>query len=146
MTCSELKSHLVDYTLGELSPELEIRVNEHLAVCKKCSVLLKQIGDTVSGFEGSARFKPTPGVYTRIAEKITVLKPEPSRFLGMPKSMVFAFGAFMLGIVLTKSIDAIIISTRRVSGIEVRQEAPRRVPFSDTVEFYSVPAKNLARI
>ena len=36
MKCPEIENHLADYILGELCPELEIQVNEHLAVCEKC--------------------------------------------------------------------------------------------------------------
>jgi hypothetical protein len=52
----------------------------------------------------------------------------------------------MLGIVMTKAIDSLFVSVERTSPVEVKQEQLRPAPFSDTVEFYSVPAKNLARI
>ncbi|MGB7054940.1 MAG: zf-HC2 domain-containing protein [bacterium] len=146
MNCSEAKKYLTDYVLEELDPELQIQVNEHLAICKKCAGQVLQTAAVIDSFKDSARFKPTPGVYGRITDQIRVPKPERSRIFGMPRSLVFALGAFLFGIVVTRSIDFIIMNVREPSSIEVRQEAPRKVPFSDTVEFYSVPAKNLARI
>ena len=146
MKCSEMKNYLVDYVLEELDSELQIQVNEHLAICKKCRGEILQTEAVIDSFKDSARFKPTPGVYGKISEQIRVAKPERPRIFGMPRSLVFALGAFLFGIVVTRSIDAIIVNVREPSSIEVRQEAPRKVPFSDTVEFYSVPAKNLARI
>ncbi|KPL12849.1 hypothetical protein AMJ74_06030 [candidate division WOR_3 bacterium SM1_77] len=146
MKCSEMKNYLIDYVLEELDSELQIQVNEHLAICKKCRGEILQTEAVIDSFKDSARFKPTPGVYGKISEQIRVAKPERPRIFGMPRSLVFALGAFLFGIVVTRSIDAIIVNVREPSSIEVRQEAPRKVPFSDTVEFYSVPAKNLARI
>ena len=146
MTCRETKSNLIDHALGELPAEVEIQVNEHLSVCQRCRAEFQEIGKTIGGIEEGERFKPAAGVYRRISDGIIAPKPNPSRVFGIPKSLVFAFGAFLLGIVLTRSIETVIISSRRAPEIEVRQQQPQKVPFSDTVEFYSVPAKNLARI
>lgn len=146
MKCAKIKNLLFDYVLEELAPELQIQVNEHLAICEKCSNEVKRIEALIKDFKDSERFKPVSNIYGRIARQIRVPKAERARFFGMPRSVVFAFAAFLLGIVITRSIDAIIMNIRVPSRIEVRQETPRKTPFSDTVEFYSVPAKNLARI
>ncbi len=145
MRCSDLKGHFVDYALGELAPEIEIQVNEHLAVCERCRVEYGPIEETINSLEGARRFAPPPSTFKRITARIPVPRQTYPRFFGIPKSLVFAFGAFFLGIILTRSIDSIIVGSRRKPDIEVRQEMPRKIPFSDTVEFYSVPAKNLAR-
>ncbi|MGD9380695.1 MAG: zf-HC2 domain-containing protein [candidate division WOR-3 bacterium] len=146
MNCADTKKHLIDYVLEELDPELQIQVNEHLAVCEKCRAGAAETERTVDEFKESARFKPASDVYRDIAERIVKPKPSRTRLLGIPKSLVFALGAFLLGIIMTRSIDTVIRNRAQPSRIEVRQEVPRIAPFSDTVEFYSVPAKNLARI
>jgi anti-sigma factor RsiW len=146
MKCLEISDYLIDYVLEELNPELQIQVNEHLAICKKCQAEVQQTQGFIDNFRGTARFEPTSEVYKKIAEQVRMPKPEHRRLFGIPRNFVFAFGTFLLGIVLTRSIDLFIVNARRPSRIEARQEAPRNMPFSDTVEFYSVPAKNLARI
>jgi len=146
MKCSEIENHVTDYVLEELAPELQIQVNEHLAICDKCRGEVQHTEAVIAAFRDSARFRPAPDVYGRIAEQVRAPKSERARLFGLPRSLVFAFGAFLLGIVITRSVDSIIMNIREPSGIEVRQEPPRKTPFSDTVEFYSVPAKNLARI
>jgi len=146
MNCSEIKNYVIDYVIEELDPDLQIQVNEHLAICEKCRSEVQQTELAIDGFKDATRFKPATDVYRKIAEQIEVPRSKRPRLLGMPRNLVYAFGAFVLGIVITRSVDNIILGVRGPSRIEVRQESPRRVPFSDTVEFYSVPAKNLARI
>ncbi|KPK64727.1 hypothetical protein AMJ83_00605 [candidate division WOR_3 bacterium SM23_42] len=146
MKCNEIENLQLDYVLEELTPELKIQVNEHLAICEKCSNEVKQTEALIKGFKDSERFNPASNVYGRISRQISVPEPKRVRFLGMPRSVVFAFAAFVLGIVITRSTDTIIMNIRAPSRTEVRQETPRKTPFSDTVEFYSVPAKNLARL
>ena len=146
MNCAEIKHYLIDYVLEELDPELQIQVNEHLAICKKCRGEVRQTEVVIDGLRNSVRFKPATDVYRRIAEQIEIPQPKRPRLLGMPRNLVYALGAFILGVVVTRSVDGVILHIREPARIEVRQESPRKVPFSDTIEFYSVPAKNLARI
>ena len=146
MHCGDMKEYLIDHILEELDPELQIQVNEHLAVCEKCRAEAAETERMVDGFKESARFRPVPGIYGDIAEQIRKPKPVRARLFGVPKSLAFALGAFLLGIIVTRSFETVINSRIEPSRIEVRQEVPRVAPFSDTVEFYSVPAKNLARI
>ena len=146
MNCSEIKEYLLDHILEELDPELQIQINEHLAVCGQCRTEAAATERLVDGFAASARFEPVPDVYRDIAGRIGKKQPSRAKLFGIPRSFVFALGAFMLGIIVTRSVDTIVRNRTEPSGIEVRQELPRKVPFSDTVEFYSVPAKHLARI
>lgn len=146
MRCNEINKHLADFVLEELPPEFQIVINEHLAVCEECRGEAGRVEATISGFNNSVRFKPSSSVYRRIQNQLPVKKPIPTRLLGFPRGMVYAFGAFLLGIVLTKSIDTFAAKNVEPLRIEVKQEPSRRGPFSDTVEFYAVPAKNLARI
>jgi anti-sigma factor RsiW len=146
MKCSEMSDYFADYVLGELAPELEIQMNEHLAICEECRGELKKTESVVDGFRDSVKFEPSRDISGKIKKQIRIEMPERPRIFGMPRSLAFVLGAFLLGVVMTKSIDNIITKVRQPSGMEVRQETPGRVPFPDTVEFYSVPAKNLASI
>jgi anti-sigma factor RsiW len=146
MKCTEISKHMLDNVLEELSPELQIQVNEHFATCEKCRIEAGQVEATVSAFKGSAKFEPSTEVYNKIRNQLRVKKPTSTRLLGVPRSLVYAFGAFLLGVTMTRSIDTLMTKTAKQVRIEARQETPRRVPFSDTVEFYAVPAKNLARL
>lgn len=146
MNCTEIKDYFFDYVLGEIDPELQIQVNEHLAVCERCRGEVMKTEALIDDLKSASRFKPAPDIYGSIPARIRAPRSTHPRLIGIPRSVVFALGSFLLGIVLTRSIDTMIVNTRRTQRIEVRKEAPRKVPFSDTVEFYSVPAKNLARI
>jgi predicted anti-sigma-YlaC factor YlaD len=145
MKCIEIRECLFDHILGELDPEVEIQVNEHLAVCEVCRREFGKAESVVRSLRKGKPFEPAPAVYGRIAGSLTASRRQRTRLLGMPRSLVFALGAFLFGVVLTRSIDTVATIGRRPARIEVRQEEPRISPFSDTVEFYSVPAKNLAR-
>jgi anti-sigma factor RsiW len=146
MKCPEIENHLADYILGELCPELEIQVNEHLAVCEKCRGEARKTESLIDSFRDSVKFVPPQGVYDKIREQIKVREPQRTRNMGMPRRLVFAFGAFLLGVVMTRAVEEIAANAGQSVKIEVRHEKPSRMPSSDTVEFYSVPAKNLASI
>lgn len=144
--CSEITNHLVDYVLAELEPEVEIQVNDHLAVCEACRFELQRRESIIEGFRNSAKYRPSSDLYSKIAGRFKVRESQRGRLLGVPRSLVFAFGAFVLGVVITSSIDRVIANVNRTSRMESWQQIPDTIPFSDTVEFYSVPAKNLASI
>ncbi len=146
MKCTEIRECLFDHVLRELSPDVEIKVNEHLAICKECTREFNKAESVVSNLRRYTRYKPSPVVYDRIAGSLTAPRRARAKLLGIPKGFVFALGAFLFGVVLTKSLDTVTNSQHRPSTIDVRYEEPRRSPFSDTVEFYAAPARNLARI
>ncbi|MDH4210203.1 MAG: hypothetical protein OEV79_01990 [candidate division WOR-3 bacterium] len=146
MKCTEISKYMLDNVLEELPAELQIQVNEHIATCQKCHAEMRHVEATVSAFKNSARFRPSPDIYAKIRSQLRVQKPRSARLLGVPRSLVYAFGAFLLGVTMTRSIDTFVTKNAEPVRIEVRQETPQRGPFSDTVEFYAVPAKNLARI
>ncbi|UCG29825.1 MAG: zf-HC2 domain-containing protein [candidate division WOR-3 bacterium] len=146
MKCSEIDNYIVDHVLDELSPELQIQVNEHLAVCKGCLAEAERAKAVISDFKNAARFVPAPGTFRKIVKQVQLQKPQRARFFGLPRGLVYSFAAFLFGVVITKSIDRVISGTVQPVRIEVRQEIPRGTPYSDTVEFYAAPAKNLARI
>ena len=146
MKCQETKKHLFDYVLEEIPPELQIQINEHLATCVKCRAEFDRIETTVSAFKSLGTFKPSPEIFVRVRDQVPLKKPRSARIFGFPRSLVFAFGAFLLGVVMTRSLDTFMTLNERPVQIEVREERLREVPYSDTVEFYAAPARNLARI
>ena len=146
MKCQETKKHLLDYVLEELPPELQIQINEHLATCAKCRAESDRIETTVSAFKNSVTFNPSPEIFARVRDQVPLKKPRSARLFGVPRSLVYAFGAFLLGIVMTRSMDTFVTWYEQPVQIEVREEKLREVPYSDTVEFYAAPARNLARI
>ena len=100
MKCSQIKNHIIDYVLNELDPERQIKVNEHLAICSRCRDELQRTEAMIDGFRGATRFEPTPAVFGKITEQITVPRPKRTRFLGMPRSLVYTFAAFIFGVVI----------------------------------------------
>ncbi len=146
MKCSEIRDHLFDHAMGELTPEIEIQVNGHLTVCGECREELQKIEAIATTMGNAARFSPAPRSYARIAEQLRTPRRQAARLFGFDRNLVFALGAFLFGIVLTRSVDTVAAHTRQPVRMEVRQDEPGRTPFADTVEFYAVPARNLARI
>jgi hypothetical protein len=146
MRCKETREYLVDFILDELLPELQILINEHLTVCEECRGEASRIEATVMGLENSIGFKPSSDVYRKIQDQLPVRRPIRTRILGLPRGLAYTFGAFLMGVILTKSIDTFTTKTTEPLRVEVEQEPSRKGPFSDTVEFYAVPARNLARI
>ena len=144
MRCSETREYMFDQAAGELPPEVEIHVNEHLAACDECRAEAQKFEAVAQAMGNAARFSPEPLLYGRIAEQLTRRRKR-ARLFGLDRNLAFALGAFLFGVILTRSIDAVVARTSQPARIEVRQEEPGRTPFPDTIEFYAVPARNLAR-
>jgi hypothetical protein len=146
MDCAEFRGFYDDYILNELEPQKEMQINEHLLECEPCRKEISEREKIIDLFRKSRRFSPPVKLYRRIADGIGVVHKERRPLFGLPKGLVYATAAFVLGIVMTRAIDSLFLRVERASPVEVRQEQLKPMPFSDTVEFYSVPAKNLARI
>lgn len=146
MKCAEFRELYDDYILHELEPEIEMQINEHLLECESCRTEIAEREKIVDLFRGSQKFSPPATLYRRITDGIGVLRKERRPLFGLSRGLVYAAAAFVLGIVITRAVDSLLVTVERTSPVEVKQEQQRPMPFSDTVEFYSVPAKNLARI
>jgi len=146
MDCREIKRYLEDYIFGELDPIIEIQINAHLAECQQCSKDCEEKEKLINTFRESHRFAVPRDAYKRMQRGISVSKREKRFVWVFPKSLVFATAAFLLGIVLMRTIDVFILSLEERQKVEVRYEPLQREPFTDTVQFYTVPVKNLARI
>ncbi len=146
MKCNEVIKHLNDFVLEELDQETEIQVNEHCAQCDTCQKALTERYAVADLLRGSERFEPPAHLYRRVKRNVYVPKKEKPVFWGIPRSFVYAVAMFSLGVAVMRAIDVYVMSIQPAAKIEARTEPLRLEQRSDTVEFYSVPAENLARI
>ena len=144
MKCIDIKPYLFDFVVGELDPDIEIQVHEHLGDCSSCRSFVEELEAVTSPLKISTRFEPAPGVYRRVR---TVLpRKRPRRvFSWLPVSAGYALAAFLLGAAITHTADTIALRSERAVEREIQYEPPGRMPYADTVEFYTVPVKNLVR-
>lgn len=146
MNCREIRKYLDDYILGELDSDTEIQMNEHMSECKECA---EELTKREAGFDivkSSAKFEPSAETFRRIKRQIFVQRKQRRLLWIFPKSFVYAAAAFLLGIVLMKSLDVLFLKPEQSPRVEIKYETRHEEPFIDTVEFYYAPAKNLARI
>ena len=143
MKCTEAKPFLFDFIMEELEPDIEIRIHEHLSDCAACRAAVQEIEAVASRLQSPARFAPDPGVWRRIRDTLP-RKRKPKIFSWLPVSAGYALAAFLLGAVIMHTADNLFLGDRTTEK-EVRYEPPSKMPYADTVEFYTVPVKNLAR-
>ncbi len=146
MDCKEIKEYFDDYILGELDPTIEIQIHGHLEECRKCQKNIEEREMFINQFRDSHKFRPSENAYRRIRSTILVPEKEKRLVWALPKKFVYAAAAFLLGIVLMRAIDVLIFPIEERPKAEVKYEPLRKEPYSDTVQFYFVPAKNLAKI
>ncbi len=146
MKCKEMQKYFDDYILGELGSAIEMQMNEHLAECKKCQKILEDKEAVLDVFRNTQKFEPGAGTYGRIKKRIVMQKKPRGLFWVFPKSLVYVAASFVLGLVLMRTVDIIMLQRVKNPQVEMRYEPSRKEPFSDTVQFYSAPPKNLARI
>ena len=146
MKCQDIRSSLDDYILGELDADTEIQMNEHMSECKECAEELTKREAAFNIVKSSAKFEPSAEPFRRIKRQIFIHRKQPRLFRIFPKSFVYAAAAFLLGVVLMRSLDALLLKPEQSPRVETKYETRHEEPFVDTVEFYHAPAKNLARI
>ncbi len=143
MKCTEIKPYLFDFVMDEVDPNTEIQIHEHLNECTACRAYVSEIEAVASRLQSPTRFAPAPGAYRRIRDALPRKKKQ-KIFSWLPVSAGYALAAFLLGAVIMHTADNIMLRERAAEK-EVRYEPPSRMPYADTVEFYTVPVKNLAR-
>lgn len=149
MNCEDIRKYIDDYILGELEPDIEIQINEHLIACVACKKNIEEKEAEINIFKKSRKFLPPKGLYSRVRSEVMPIKKEKKVSLwlwNLSKRLVYAVAVFFLGMVIMRTIDILYLKTKQKSKVEVKYETKYRVPFSDTVQFYSAPPKNLARI
>ncbi len=146
MDCKEIQKYFDDYILDELDSVIEIQVNEHLTECDNCQKELGEKEAVMNLLKDSQKFEPSNEVYNRISSKIRVPVKEKKIIWGLPKSLIYATAAFIFGIVVMRTADILFFPIEEPPKAEIKYAPVRKEPFSDTVQFYSVPVKNLAKI
>jgi hypothetical protein len=146
MKCKEICDLLDDYILGELIPELEIQINDHLVECTSCKRNLQKKETAIIAIKKSTVFEPSSDSFSRIKRELPVPERPRNSIWFFPKRFVYAFAAFLFGLVLMRSVDILIFRQREIPQAEIKFETHHQEPFVDTVEFYHAPAKNVAKI
>jgi anti-sigma factor RsiW len=146
MKCKELRALLDDFILGELDAEIEIQVNEHLAECDRCKRELDGHSRVLTVLKNTRRFEPSAALTKQIKRRVFRPRQQKYVFNHVPKSLAFALATFVLGMVLMRSLDVWFFKQKTEAAVEFRYEQKEPEPFNDTLEFYHVPAKHMARI
>lgn len=146
MKCKEISNLLDDYILGEIIPEIEIQINEHIDECKSCKEELQEKETTIIAIKKSSLFKPSSEAFRRIKRELPLSGRSRNFIWFFPKRVVFAVTAFFLGLVFMRSLDVLIFRRNEVPQEGIKYETRHQEPFVDSVEFYYAPAKNVAKI
>ncbi len=147
MKCQELNEYFDDYILGEVDPALEIRINEHLPECSKCRAEVEEKERLTDYFTIKTSRQPPADAYRKIKDRIflpgRVRKPF---WASYTVRLAALSAAFVFGMILMRVADVVALRSKNEPGIETKARPYYRVPYSDTVQFYAAPAKNLAKI
>lgn len=146
MNCKEMKEYVDDYILGELDSEIEIQLNEHAVGCEQCQREIAEKEKVIKLFEGSQRFEPPTEMYRRISSRFVLSKKEKKILWKIPRNLVYVMAAFCLGVLLMRTVDVLVLRGEESPQVEMRYESTPKGLISDTIQFYSVPAKNLVEI
>ena len=147
MKCKETVELLDDYILGELTPEIEIQLNDHLYECETCKKRLHEKEAIIAGLKKTTKFEPSIEALRRIKVLLPKKHVTEPTFLFFPrKRFAYALTAFILGLILMRSLDILFFKQKEIPQTEIKYETRHQEPFVDTVEFYHAPAKNVAKI
>ena len=145
MKCVCAQELLDDYVLNELAPDIEMQLNTHLDGCVPCRKALREREECLAEMESNMELDLPASAFKRI-EGSRPLRRRKSRFLWIfPTQVVYTLGAFLLGIIIMRIVDAVLIDRSEESQVEMYRVPAYREPSTDTVHFYTAPAKHLAR-
>jgi predicted anti-sigma-YlaC factor YlaD len=147
MSCEEIREHIDDYILGEVDPALEIRINEHVLSCAQCRRELEEREAGIGYFAAVPKAAVPDGAFRTIRSRL--FPPRRGKrpfFASFGGRLVFVSAAFLVGMVLMRMVDVASFRVKARPAIETKARPYYRIPFADTIKFYSAPAKNLARI
>jgi len=147
MTCEELREFFDDYILGELDEAVEIRISEHLLECGSCRREVEERESLFVDFRNIPKLIPPESANRKIRN--TVLTPTGEKkpfYRHWIAKTAYMAAAFLVGMVLMRGVDVVSLRAREKPAAETRIRPSYRIPYADTIKFYSAPAKNLARI
>jgi predicted anti-sigma-YlaC factor YlaD len=145
MKCANAQKFLDDFLLGELDPETEMQINEHLNECNVCREALRTREDFMKEFKIGTAHEPAQTIYPQIKKRIVRSVYHRRYWWIFPRQFVYTLGAFILGIVIMRIADVISQKKPESLQVEIYRVPVYQEPFADTVQFYTAPAKHLAR-
>jgi predicted anti-sigma-YlaC factor YlaD len=147
MKCQEFRDHFDDYILGEVEPAIEIRINEHLLECDACRRDIEERETLYKDFRDIPKAGPPGSAFFRVKKSIRQPTRAKKPFYARWSLRTAALAAtFILGMVLMRGVDVVSLRNREKPTMETGIRPYYRIPYADTIKFYSAPAKNLARI
>ena len=84
MNCKEVNKNLIFFIEGELQPEKETELQEHLKDCLDCNALFMNLKETMAIITTEKETRPNPFLYTRIQEEISNLEEPRKVFVLKP--------------------------------------------------------------
>jgi predicted anti-sigma-YlaC factor YlaD len=147
MKCQEFRDHFDDYILGEAEPVIEIQINEHLLECDACRGDVEERETLCKDFRNLPKIGPPGSAFFRMKKAIHQPTQAKKPFYAHWTFRTAALAAtFILGMVLMRGVDVVSFRNREKPASETGTRPYYRIPYADTIKFYSAPAKNLARI
>ena len=70
MTCTDFLAKLTDFFDGNVPPELMVEVEEHIAECKHCEVVLDSTTKTINIYRNSELYDFSPELQSRLESAI----------------------------------------------------------------------------
>ena len=70
MTCTDFLAKLTDFFDGNVPPELMAQVEEHIAECKHCEVVLDSTTKTINIYRNSELYDFPPELQSRLESAI----------------------------------------------------------------------------
>jgi predicted anti-sigma-YlaC factor YlaD len=145
MKCASVKKLLDEYLLNELEPDVEMKINEHCALCTSCRNALDEFREVHETLKQVEPAHPSAGLYDRLIERMGRERSR-HRFLWIfPRTFVYSAIAFFFGIVVMYSIENITLKRGLSESMDKQYEPTHHEIGSDTIAFYSVPAEHLVR-
>jgi predicted anti-sigma-YlaC factor YlaD len=147
MKCEDIKGYFDDFILGETDPAMEIAINEHLLECPACRQELGEQEALFADLRRTTACPPPERAWHEVRRSIQALsRDRKPRFIRWFAPIVYVTAAFLAGMVLMRAADVISLRSKESPALEIRNRPSYRIPYSDTVQFYAAPAKNLAKI
>jgi len=103
MNCKEVNKNLIFYVEGELQPEKETELQEHLKDCHDCNVLFLNLKETLAIITQEKAAKPNPFLFTRIQEEINNLE-EPRKVFVLNSNFIKILQPVTLSLLLVLGV------------------------------------------